>query len=89
MQSPGFELLFGAMRQPARKRRTHYYLVEQFGRMIDQKLEPLKKDMATKSDLQEVKQSQAQTNTALEALAAGQKRTGNESIHSPLRAESR
>jgi predicted nuclease with TOPRIM domain len=40
----------------------------------------IKRDMATKSDLevikndlQDVKQSQAQTNTALEALAAGQK----------------
>ena len=40
----------------------------------------VKKDMVTKSDLQEVKQSQAQTNTSLghittavEALAAGQK----------------
>ena len=43
-------------------------------------IESIKKDMATKSnlevikkDLQDVKQSQAQTNTALEALAAGQK----------------
>jgi hypothetical protein len=36
-------------------------------------LEAIKKDMVTKKDLQEVKQAQAQTNTALEALAAGQK----------------
>src|SRR6266705_2424741 len=36
-------------------------------------LDVIKKDMATKSDLQGVKQAQAQTNTALEALAAGQK----------------
>src|SRR6266704_3133134 len=43
-------------------------------------IESIKKDMATKSDLatvkkdlQDMKQSQAQTNTALEALAAGQK----------------
>jgi hypothetical protein len=49
------------------------HLLKQIGNLIDQKLEPIKKDMATKSDLQDVKQSQAQTNTALEALAAGQK----------------
>jgi len=43
-------------------------------------IESIKKDMATTSnleviqkDLQDAKQSQAQTNTALEALAAGQK----------------
>jgi len=43
-------------------------------------IESIKKDMATKSnleviqkDVQDVKQSQAQTTTALEALAAGQK----------------
>src|SRR5437764_10388872 len=61
-------------------------LLHKIGNLIDQKLEPIKKDMATKSDLesvkkdmatksdvQDVKQSQAQTNTALEALAAGQK----------------
>ncbi len=42
-------------------------LLHKIGNLIDQKLEPVKKD------LQDVKQSQAQTNTALEALAAGQK----------------
>ena len=47
-------------------------LLHKIGNLIDQKLEPIKKDMATKRDLQEVKQSQAQTNTALEALVAGQ-----------------
>ena len=43
-------------------------------------IESIQKDMATRSnlevikkDLQDVKQSHAQTNTALEALAAGQK----------------
>ena len=53
-------------------------LLHKIGNLIDQKLEPIKKDMATKSDLesvkkdmatksdlQEVKQSQAQTNTSL------------------------
>jgi len=53
-------------------------LLHKIGNLIDQKLEPIKKDMATKSDLesvkkdmatksdlQDVKQSQAQTNTSL------------------------
>ena len=35
-------------------------------------LASLKSDMATKSDLQEMKQSQAQTNTKVDTLAAGQ-----------------
>jgi hypothetical protein len=57
-------------------------LLHKIGNLIDQKLEPIKKDMATKRDLQEVKQSQAQTNTALEALAAGQKdQATKEDIH--------
>ena len=57
-------------------------LLHKIGTLIDQKLEPIKKDMATKRDLQEVKQSQAQTNTALEALAAGQKdQATKEDIH--------
>ena len=36
-------------------------------------LEAIKKDMATKADIQRLDQGQAQTNTALDALAAGQK----------------
>jgi Fic family protein len=36
-------------------------------------IESIKKDMATKQDIQRVEQNQARTNTALEALAAGQK----------------
>lgn len=37
-------------------------------------IESIKSDVGyIKNDLQDVKQSQAQTNTALEALAAGQK----------------
>src|SRR6266487_1354306 len=47
-------------------------LLHKIGNLIDQKLEPIKKDMATKSDLQEVKQSQAQTNTKVDTLASGQ-----------------
>ena len=42
-------------------------LLTKIGNLIDQKLEPVKKDSPS------VKQSQAYTNTALEALAAGQK----------------
>src|SRR5438270_1278679 len=40
---------------------------------LNKRFDAIEKNMATKSDLQEVKQTQAQTNTALEALAAGQK----------------
>jgi len=54
-------------------------LLHKIGNLIDQKLEPIKKDMATKSnlegikkDLQDVKQSQAQTNAKVDTLAAGQ-----------------
>jgi hypothetical protein len=55
-------------------------LLDNIGNLIDQKLEPLKKDMATKADVQPVEQGQAQIQTtlgqittAVNALAAGQK----------------
>jgi hypothetical protein len=41
-------------------------------KQIQNLLEPIKQNMATKNDLQEIKQALAQTNTALEALATGQ-----------------
>ena len=47
-------------------------LLHKIGNLIDQKLEPIKKDMATKRDLQEVKQFQAQTNIRVDTLATGQ-----------------
>ena len=57
-------------------------LLHKIGTLIDKKLEPIKKDMATKQEVADVKQSQAQTNTALEALAAGQKdQATKEDIH--------
>jgi hypothetical protein len=55
-------------------------LLDKIGNLIDQKLEPIKKDMATKADVQRVEQGQVQIHTtlgqittAVEALAAGQK----------------
>jgi len=62
-------------------------LLYKIGNLIDQKLEPIKKDMATKQDIQrveydlrDVKQTQsehgtilAEHSTILEAVAAGQK----------------
>jgi hypothetical protein len=55
-------------------------LLDNIGNLIDRKLEPIKKDMATKADVQRVEQGQAQIHTtlgqittAVNALAAGQK----------------
>jgi hypothetical protein len=47
-------------------------LLDKIGNLIDQKLEPVKKDMATKQDIQRVEQGQARTNSRVDELATGQ-----------------
>jgi len=49
-------------------------LLGQIGKLIDQKLEPIKSDVGNiKKDLHDVKQTQSEQKTILEAVAAGQK----------------
>jgi hypothetical protein len=52
-------------------------LIQQFRTVVREEIkaeiEPIKKGMATKADIQRVEQTQAQHGTILEALAAGQK----------------
>jgi hypothetical protein len=47
--------------------------LQAIGELIDQKLEPVKQDMSTKQDISDVRQDISRTNTALNAVAAGQK----------------
>ena len=69
-------------------------LLDKIGNLIDQKLELIKKDMATKADVQRVEQGQdqihttlGQITTAVEDLCSRTKRPGNENRYSPTRAE--
>jgi hypothetical protein len=50
-------------------------LLEKIGNLIDQKLEPIKKDMATKADIQRVEKARRQISGTVNRLETGQAQT--------------